>query len=346
MTSTLQITSSELPVGYAHEAGESKNPIVFAKPVATFLKKRVLNQKAVVAAKKTIALSGIQPYGIGHATASQLVAEGNRVICCDRDEAKGRAAVAEIDSGDIEFVPADLSRPDGVDAFLDAIAPACPLDGLICNAGTAGDPKEDDVLNTSFEHFHELINNNLTSAWLLTRGALRRFFLPQGAGAVVFLGSNNGQRGCGILGQPAYGIAKTALSGLLANCVARFGRHVRFNLVRPGVVLTKSKNWGIRMDINANWPAIEGQATPAGRLADPMDVAHLVAFLLSDKARHINGAEIPIDGGMTCAGIQFPGVIDPTRFRESYVEAMSNWPNGDADDDHSAKAMATADANP
>ncbi len=289
----------------------------------------------------TIALSGIQPHGIGQAIARELCAQDLRVICCDRDDQRGRAAVAELHSEAIHFVAADLATAAGVDTFLDAVARVPgPLRGLVCNAGSAGDPREDDILHMSPEHFHQLLDNNLTNAWLLTRGVLQRFFLAHSwRGSVVFLGSNNGQHGYGILGQPGYGIAKTGLSALLAHLVARFGRLVNFNLVRPGVVLTQSENWQRRLRLLPTWPQLEGQCTPAGRLADPSDVAHLVAFLLSEKARHINGAEIPIDGGMTCAGPQFPG-IDPTRFRESYVAAVATW------HDHNGREEKNVHARP
>jgi NAD(P)-dependent dehydrogenase (short-subunit alcohol dehydrogenase family) len=175
------------------------------------------------------------------------------------------------------------------------------------------------------DHLRRLLDNNLVSTFLLTQQALKRFFLPLGTGgSVVFIGSNNGQRGLGLLGQPGYGMAKVGLAALMANLVARFGRQVRFNLVRSGVVVTNSENWQRRRHQAKDWPQLEGSYTPAGRLGEPVDVANAVAWLISDEAKWVNGAELSVDGGVTCGGLQFPA-FDATDFRASYVQAVREW---------------------
>src|SRR5262249_40949841 len=116
-----------------------------------------------------------------------------------------------------------------------------PIVGMVSNQGFAGNPQRDDILTMAPEYFRQIIDANLTSAVLLVRAMLNRF-LQDAPGSVVFLGSNNGQRGCGILGQPSFVFAKDGLPGLLAFLVAHLGRTVRFNLVPPGVVLTQSEN--------------------------------------------------------------------------------------------------------
>jgi NAD(P)-dependent dehydrogenase (short-subunit alcohol dehydrogenase family) len=274
------------------------------------------------------AVAGVRPAGIGEAVVWRLAADGYRVVCCDRDQRAGLQAVewARRDGAAVEFIDADVSTAAGVERFMDEIArhPG-PLATLVCNAGSAGNPREDDLLELTADQLHRLLDDNLVSAYLLSRHALKRFFLRQGTGgSVIFIGSNNGQRGFGLLGQPGYGMAKAGLSALLANLVARFGHAVRFNLVRSGVVVTNSENWQRRLQAAKDWPQLEGSYTPAGRLGKPADVANAVAWLASDAAGWVSGAELPVDGGVSCAGLQFPA-FDVTNFRESYVHAVREW---------------------
>ncbi len=234
------------------------------------------------------AVAGIRPDGIGEAIMWRLSAAGYRVVCCDRDPRAGLQAVewARRDGAAVEFIDADVSTEAGVKRFMDEIAryPG-PLATLVCSAGSAGNPREDDLLEATADQLHRLLADNLVSACLLTKHALKRFFLPQGIGSsVIFIGSNNGQRGFGLLGQPGYGMAKAGLSALLASLVARFGHAVRFNLVRSGVVVTNSENWQCRLQAAKDWPQLEGSYTPAGRLGKPADIANAVAWLVSDAA--------------------------------------------------------------
>ena len=271
---------------------------------------------------RVAALVGIRPGGIGQAIARRLaLKEGYKVLCFDRDRAAGQQAVDEIrrEGGIVTFHEADLSTEPGADAFAQELARRTEiLSCLICNAGSAGRADEDRLLNLSPAQLHSLFDHNVLSAYLAIDRALKGYFIPQASGVIVLLGSNNGQRGMGLLGQPAYGICKTALTGLLVNLVSRFGRNVRANLVRPGVIVTNSENWQRRLREHPDWLEHEGVHNPAGRLGSSEDVANAVAWLISDEASFVNGVELPVDAGFACAGLRIPG-LDPDNFRESYV---------------------------
>ncbi len=277
--------------------------------------------------RRVAVVCGFRPGGIGAAVVRRLVLAGYIVICCDRNTAAAHTAVEAFrrEGGEVWFIEADVSTEAGAQAVMDEVARrADRLDALVCNAGSAGDGKDDGLLTLTPEHLHRLIDDNLLSALLPCAAALRRFFLPQRFGSVVLLGSNNGQRGLGVIGQPGYGMAKAALSALLANLVAAFGGAVRFNMVRAGVVMTDSPNWRKRLGVDPVWARYEGCYTPSGRLGTPDDVARVVAFLAGSDSAWVNGAEVAVDGGVAAAGIQFPG-WDPANFRESYVGAVKDW---------------------
>lgn len=129
---------------------------------------------------------------------------------------------------------------------------------------------------------------------------MQRFFLPQGHGCAIFLGSLNGTLGA--LGQLGYGVAKAGLLGLVRILAARY--QVCLNAVLPCVTLTNSPNWQKRMRDNPRRAEQEGNATPLGRIARPADVADAVASLVNQP--FLNGVALPVDGGLTASGMMLP----------------------------------------
>ncbi len=167
-----------------------------------------------------------------------------------------------------------------------------------------------------------MVNDNLIGPFQCTTEVLRRFMLPRKAGVVVFLGTHNGQLGSGVLGQLGYGAAKSALSGLLAVLTAQCGRHVRFHVVRPGIVVTNSPNWQRRRQVDPQYEDKEGTYNPAGVLVQPQDVAEAIAWLASDEARMVSGIELAVDGGLSATGVLHPA-WDLANFRESFVGSVA-----------------------
>jgi NAD(P)-dependent dehydrogenase (short-subunit alcohol dehydrogenase family) len=269
------------------------------------------------------AVAGIRPKGCGEATARAFASRGYRVLTCDRDPA-GRASAdaLRVAGGDVRFVEANVATPEGVEHFMAEIARvAGRLDVLVCNAGNAGDPARDNILDITPNAVWALLDDNLVSPILLTARAVNQFMVPQGSGSVIYLGTNNGQRGMGVRGQLVYGAAKTALSAVVAACTAQLGRTVRFNLVRPGVVETDSENWRRRKRENPQCVGIEAESVPAGELARPDDVANAIVWLASDESRYVRGVELAVDGGEGATGVMCPA-WDPTNFRTSYVASV------------------------
>jgi len=223
--------------------------------------------------------------GIGLATARLLVEEGARVVTCGRSEAP--------DVGESMHVSVDLSEPD---APARVIEEAGEVDVLVNNVGSA--------FITSFE---EVTDDEWEDAWQLNVMSYVRAIravLPQmrerGRGAIVNVSSTAGKRPS--TGMPHYSVTKAAvlsLSRLVADVYAKDG--IRCNAVTPGPTATQA--WlgdGGLADQQGNREEVLAKVAagrPLGRLAEPGEIAAVIAFLCSDRAAFVTGAAWSVDGG-------------------------------------------------
>jgi len=163
-----------------------------------------------------------------------------------------------------------------------------PVDILVNNAGIV----RDNMLHKmSPGDWIEVINTNLNSAFNVTKHVVDGM-CTRGWGRIVNLSSVNGQRGQ--FGQTNYSAAKAGIHGFakaLAQEVVKKG--VTVNSVSPGYVATDMVR-SIRKDVLERIVA----GIPMGRLADPDEIAGLIAYLSSEEAGYITGANIAINGGM------------------------------------------------
>jgi 3-oxoacyl-[acyl-carrier protein] reductase len=164
-----------------------------------------------------------------------------------------------------------------------------PLDALVMNAGANFDAL---AVRMSAEDWNEALRVNLTSAFFLSRAALRGM-LRRRAGTIVAVSSIVALSGNA--GQANYAAAKAGLIGLVRTLARETGpRGIRANAVVPGYIET---DMTARLE-ERQQEAILGM-TPLGRLGRPDDVAGVVAFLCSPAAAYITGALIPVDGGLS-----------------------------------------------
>jgi NAD(P)-dependent dehydrogenase (short-subunit alcohol dehydrogenase family) len=227
--------------------------------------------------------------GIGLETARLLVAEGARVVTNGRGEAPR--------IGETLHVRADLSEPGAPASVVEAAAQALGgLDVLVNNVGFAVQARFEEVMDEDWDSMWRL---NVMSYIRATRAALPH--LRASRGTIVNVSSTAGKRPS--VGMPHYSVSKAAvlsLSRLVADTYAEDG--VRCNAVTPGPTATEAwlgeggladQQGGRRDDVLAK----VGAGRPLGRLAEPVEIAAVIAFLASERASYVTGAAWSADGG-------------------------------------------------
>ena len=237
--------------------------------------------------------------GIGQATALLLAQEGARVAATGRRPEALAGLVAEAPAGSVLVFPGDLVD----DAFrarlvTEAAERLGGLDGLVNAAGIIG---FGDWAATDLAGWDRMMDINLRSLFDLTRRALPSLLATRGA--IVNVSSVTGVRA--FPGLLAYCVSKAALDQL-TRCLSLelAPQGVRVNAVNPGVVRTNlHRAGGMEAPQYEQFLERSRGTHPLGRVGAPEDIAHAIAFLLSDEAAWITGETMPVDGGrhQTCA---------------------------------------------
>lgn len=236
--------------------------------------------------------------GLGAATARRLARDGAKVLLTDRDIAGEDIAASIVAAGgQAAFRLHDVtSHPDWAAAVEHAVQDFGRLDILVNNAGVAGGRHE--LMDHSFEAWRQILAVNLDGVFLGLRQAGPRI-AASGGGSVINLSSILGK--VGMAGAAAYCASKggvTLLTKAAALEWASLG--IRVNSVHPGFIDTPMVTGALaeREDGNEMRVALMN-AHPIGRFGVPREIADAIAFLASDDASFITGAEIVVDGGFT-----------------------------------------------
>jgi NAD(P)-dependent dehydrogenase (short-subunit alcohol dehydrogenase family) len=233
--------------------------------------------------------------GIGRATATRLAARGDHVALLDVDAAKLEASVQAIRGagGRAERWPLDVRDRAAIEKACGEVEERLgPITYVFSNAGISGlRPFQDMTL----QEWSAMLDTHVTGAFHLCQAALARMVRRE-RGALVLTSSD-----FAVVGMPRnahYTAAKTALYSLTKALALEFAPHgIRVNAVGPGPIDTPLLRSG---RTPAEWEerlAFLQERIPMGRLGRPEEVASVVEFLLSDRARYITGQLVQPNGG-------------------------------------------------
>ncbi|HEX6702638.1 MAG TPA: SDR family oxidoreductase [Gaiellaceae bacterium] len=238
--------------------------------------------------------------GIGLATARMLSDEGARVVVCGRDADRVERARAEVRAA--LGVAVDLADPAAPGALVAEAERA--LGPVECLVNNVGDAYQASFVELSDRQWDKMWQLNVMSYVRAIRAVVPGM-KAAGGGVIVNVSSTAGKRPS--TGMPNYSVTKAAvlsLSRLVADCYAKDG--IRCNAVAPGPTATAA--WlgegGLADQVAARSGSSREEALaataagrPLGRLAEPDEIASVVAFLCSDRASYVTGAAWSADGG-------------------------------------------------
>jgi NAD(P)-dependent dehydrogenase (short-subunit alcohol dehydrogenase family) len=238
--------------------------------------------------------------GIGAAIARGLAGAGARVAVTHHDQAVAEGLAAVIGRGHAGFA-LDVRSTDSVDAAAAAVAERLGEPTVLVNS--AGINKIAPAESFTDAEWIDILDVNLTGTYRCCRAFGTRM-LAVGRGCIVNIASIVGSQ-VGMPGRAPYGASKGGIVGLTRVLGVEWaGRGVRVNALLPGPVLTPMVERGITQGAIVEQDVIDH--TPAGRFADPEDVARAVVLLCSAEAGFVNAQTFVVDGGYTAYGAAGP----------------------------------------
>lgn len=235
----------------------------------------------------------------GEAAALTYARAGAHVACIDRDQAEAErvAKAIQAEGGIAQAVTADVTVETDVAAAVSAAAENLGPPAVLHN--NVGVAFLGEVLELERKTWDTALAVNLTGTYLTAKHALPHM-LQRGKGAIVNVSSLAAIRHTGYP-YPAYSAAKAAVNQLTVSLALTYAdRGIRANAILPGLINTPlvAQQMVQKPEQLAEELAARNAASPTGQMGSPWDVAHAALFVASDLAAYVNGALIPVDGGL------------------------------------------------
>ena len=233
--------------------------------------------------------------GNGKAAAIQFAREGARVLCVDKDESAARDTVKLIreEGGTARVCVADIVKAADCERAVDeCLEYFKKIDALHNNVGI---PTMMEIVDTDEQTWDNAFNINVKGMFLMSKFAIPHM-IERGGGSIINVSSVAAIRS---FPDAAYMSTKGTVNSLALYLAGRYGRYnIRTNVLLLGFIDTPLARpaWD-----NEKVKKINLRQVPMRRFASPWEVATVAAFLASDEASYINGAILPVDGGLSVA---------------------------------------------
>ncbi len=242
--------------------------------------------------KVAIVTGGAQ--GIGKEISAQLAAEGVKIVVVDINQDILDKTCVEFEKNGFTVIglKCDVSREDEVAAvFEQAKRVFDSVDIVVNNAGLGGWAAP--IQDATAESWKKVFDVNMLGVFLFGKYAFR-YMIPQGGGVVLSIGSFAGKRGTLFGDNIAYSSSKAGVIGFTKALSIEGCRHnIRTVCICPGVVNTEILKFH-----SEEKRAVLNTMVPMGHMAEPIEIARVVAFFCSDMASHITGEVVDVNGGL------------------------------------------------
>lgn len=250
--------------------------------------------------KVAVVTGAASEFGLGCAAARKLAEQGAKVLIVDIDESgvAGRAEELRSRGHGVGHLGLDVTSEASWERLVEhTVQTFGRLDILVNNAGIV---IIEPVAEAQKRNWDRQIEVNLTGTFLGCRAGIRQLRRQGGGGSIVNISSTAAM--VGAPGAAAYcaskGGIRAATKAYAVECAAE---GIRVNSVHPGFILTDIHRKAMAQDPGLYEKIKSAISIPLGRMGEPEDVGELVAFLASDSAKYITGAELVVDGGLTAA---------------------------------------------
>ncbi len=252
--------------------------------------------------------------GTGYAIAERFAKEGRDVFVTSRDEAESESAAKKLSEQYGVFVKGyvmDLVERASIEKmFTDMDSLGYCVDTVCLNAANlhlAKDPtKAIDFFDVTPDELAWVLDSNVIGNFTIVRQAALRM-KENGGGAFVFVSSNTAYRPNA--NRVAYVTSKGGINSMSKSIAVDLGKYgIRSNVILPGTI--KTTRWIAMGDKQIS----NGTMVPIGDISDFEDIANAAWFLGSNESKNITGAELTVDGGMTCQ--LYPDILNKYRAEE------------------------------